>query len=279
MDRYRDQKYLLQEQYRDPSNFSARVDLHRRFSVNRYGFHRWVFDRFQLEPESRVLELGCGPGMLWLANLDRIPPGWNVTLTDFSPGMLQAAQSRLPEDHFAFAVADAQSLPFADASFDAVIANHMLYHVPNLNQALHESRRVLKLGGHFYASTFGQDDMRELLALIRMCRMDPLPTGGADLKHRAQFVLENGQEVLSPYFAEVTRFDYEDALDVTESPPLLAYALSGFLGSRLSQEERAHLAEMIEQELDRQGSIHITKYAGLFQARVPSSAAGIGEDP
>ena len=279
MDRYRDQKYLLEEQYKDPTNFSARVELHRRFSVNRYGFHRWVFDHFQLDADSRVLELGCGPGILWLSNLERIPPGWTVTLTDFSPGMLQAARSRLPVDRFTFAVADAQSLPFADAHFDAVIANHMLYHVPDLNQALYESRRVLKPGGLFYASTFGREDGRELREFIQMCRTGPLPTGGADRPHPAQFVLENGQEVLLPYFAEVTRFEYEDALEVTESPPLVAYALSTSLGSRLTQEEQARLSEIIGQDLERRGSIHITKYAGLFQARVPSSAAGIGEDP
>jgi ubiquinone/menaquinone biosynthesis C-methylase UbiE len=279
VDRYRDQKYLLEEQYKDPTNFSARVELHRRFSVNRYGFHRWVFDHFQLEPESQVLELGCGPGILWSSNLERIPPGWAVTLSDFSPGMLQAARSRLPVDRFTFAVADAQSLPVADACFDAVIANHMLYHVPDLNQALHEIRRVLKPRGHFYASTFGREDGRELLEFIRMCRTDSLPSGGAGPRHPAQFVLENGREVLSPYFAEVTRFDYDDALEVTESAPLLAYALSTSRGSRLTQEEQTHLSEIIGQELERRGSIHITKYAGLFAARVPSSAASIHEGP
>jgi hypothetical protein len=92
-------------------------------------------------------------------------------------------------------------------------------------------------------------------------------------------MLENGEEALSPYFADVTRFDYDDALAVTESSPLLAYALSTSLGSRLTEEERARLEEMIEQELDRRGSIHVTKYAGLFEARVPSAAAGIHEDP
>jgi ubiquinone/menaquinone biosynthesis C-methylase UbiE len=279
LDRFRNQKYLLEEQYKDPTNFSARVDLHRRFSVNHYGFHRWVFDHFRLEPESRVLELGCGPGILWSSNLQRIPPGWALTLTDFSAGMLQAARSRLPEDRFTFTVADAQSLPFADAHFDAVIANHMVYHVPDLGRALQESRRVLKPGGHFYASTFGREDMRELLEFIRMCRTGTLPSGAAVPRHQAQFILENGEEVLSPYFAEVTRFDYDDALEVTESPPLVAYAFSGFLGSRLTQEEQARLVELIETELERRGSIHMTKAAGVFEARVTSSAAGIGEGP
>src|SRR5262245_7806534 len=125
-----DQQYLLNEQYRNASNLNARIELHRRFSTNAYGWHRWVFDHFRLPPEARVLELGCGPGELWRENADRIPEGWEVTLADLSPGMLAAARRSLRDllRSFAFAEVDAQSIPFPDACFDGVIANHMLYH-------------------------------------------------------------------------------------------------------------------------------------------------------
>jgi ubiquinone/menaquinone biosynthesis C-methylase UbiE len=73
-----------------------------------------------------VLEVGCGDGNIWRENLDRIPPGWRLTLTDFSPGMVDAARAVLG-DRAEYAVADVQELPFSDASFDAVIANHMLF--------------------------------------------------------------------------------------------------------------------------------------------------------
>ncbi|MBO0792518.1 MAG: class I SAM-dependent methyltransferase, partial [Ktedonobacteraceae bacterium] len=162
MDAYRDQNYLLNRQYQDATNFGARVDLHRRFRVNPYGFHRWVFDHFTLNEGSQVLELGCGPGGLWRSNRQRIPTNWQITLTDFSPGMLQEARALLGEERFTYEVADAQALPFADESFDAVIANHMLYHIPDLNRALGEIQRVLKPSGHFYATTFGREHLREL---------------------------------------------------------------------------------------------------------------------
>lgn len=63
---------------------------------------------------------------------------------------------------FTFAQADAQALPFRDASFDAVIANHMLYHVPDIPRALGEVRRVLKPSGFCYAATMGVANMREV---------------------------------------------------------------------------------------------------------------------
>ena len=141
-----DQTYLQTEQYKNGSNLDARIQIHERFSTNPYGWHRWVFEQFALPSRCDVLELGCGPGDLWLKNSHRIPLGWNITLSDFSPGMVEAAQVRLPgSDHsLVFAVFDAQGVPFAAESFDGVIANHMLYHVPNVQKALSEIRRVLR---------------------------------------------------------------------------------------------------------------------------------------
>jgi ubiquinone/menaquinone biosynthesis C-methylase UbiE len=232
MDKYRDQKYLLKSQYKDATNFGARVALHTRFRVNPYGFSRWAFDHFKLDEESKLLELGCGLGGLWDSNWERVPVNWHITLTDFSAGMLQEARKLLGEERFAYEVADAQKLPFADASFDAVIANHMLYHIPDLPRALGEIRRVLKPSGHFYATTFGRKHMRELDELVwRLWPNSPWQGVGKT----SPFVLENGQKQLTPFFAQVTLDAYEDALEVTEAEPLAAYAFSLSLGSLLSQ--------------------------------------------
>jgi ubiquinone/menaquinone biosynthesis C-methylase UbiE len=263
MGEYHDQPYLLRSQYKDGANYGARVELNRRFRVNKYGFNRWIFDHFKIDEGGKVLELGCGLGLLWLSNRERLPASWQITLTDFSPGMLQESRQRLGEERFAYEVADAQALPFADASFDAVIANHMLYHVPSLPQALGEIRRVLKPSGHLYASTVGRGHMRELVELVRKRWPDSPWRGMAT----SAFTLENGQEILAPFFAQVTLDRYADALEVTEAEPLAAYAFSGRLGSRLSTEVRASFTAFLHQELAARGSIHITKATGLFEAR------------
>lgn len=86
MSKIADQHYLLADQYRDATNLDARVRLHVLFSTNKYGWNRWYFDRLDLPPRARVLELGCGPGHLWRDNLDRIPVDWDVALSDFRQG-------------------------------------------------------------------------------------------------------------------------------------------------------------------------------------------------
>ncbi len=263
-DKFADQKYLLADQYKDASNLNARIELHRRFSTNKQGWMRWVFDQLNLPPQCRILDLGCGPGDLWHENLDRVPEGWQITLTDFSPRMLEQAQENLADSGrpFEFEIVDAQSIPYDDESFDVVIANHMLYHVPDRAQALGEMRRVLKAGGPLYTSTVGLGHMRELFEIID--QFDP--------EKRFQntvpgFTLEDGQEQLAPWFSRITLRRYEDNLVITESELLVAYILSMMdIESVFVKDELAKLVEYVEQEIVAHGAIHITKDSGLFEA-------------
>ena len=264
MPKISDQEYLLTDQYRNASNLNARIELHARFSINKYGWHPWVFDQLDLSPESRILELGCGAGHLWLENLNHIPKGWNITLSDLSLGMLQEAQRNLysgPRD-FQFAVIDAQSISFEDESFDAVIANHMLYHVPDRKRALAEIHRALRLGGRFYASTVGRTHLRELSELMRL--FDPGAEFWSAKEHPESFVLETGSKQLSQWFSHLALHRYDDDLVITEAEPLIAYVLSSTAKSALAGDKLAEFIRFVEQELISHGAIRVTKDSGIF---------------
>jgi len=257
-----DQTYL-REQYKNAANLNDRIQLHVRFSTNQYDFHMWVFDQLQLAPDSRVLELGCGPGSLWRPNLARIPTGWQITLTDFSPGMLAEARANLSGARpFAFEQADAQVIPFADGNFDAVIANHMLYHVPDRAKAFAEIRRALRPDGPFYAATNGEAHMREMHDLVR--QFDPR-IGLWRQPGDQTFTIEQAQSELSHFFSHVLLHRYESALVVTEAEPLVAYVAS-MADANLTGARRAEFTQLVEQRIAADGAIHITKDTGLFEA-------------
>lgn len=260
-----DQTYLLQEQYRTAANLDARIALHARFSTNTYGWFPWLFERLRLPARCRILELGCGTGRLWSENAARIPAEWRITLTDFSPGMVDEARRALHEGPhaFEFAVVDAQAIPYADDSYDAVLANHMLFHVPDRARALGEMRRVLRPGGYLYASTIGRSHLREL---------EDLAAGQpSDFSGEYGFTLENGAAQLAPYFAAVTLHRYDDALVVTEAQPLIAAILSMRLAADFDSRARADLTRRVEHAIATHGAIHITKDGGLFEALYVSS--------
>lgn len=261
-------------QYSTAKNLNSRIDLHKRFSTNKYGWSRWVFDRLDFAGKSRVLELGCGNGDLWRSNIDRKPAGLHAVLSDFSSGMSEAAALNLKEvpDGFEFRVIDAQSIPYEDKTFDMVIANHVLYHVPERKKALNEIRRVLKEGGSFYATTIGTGHMKELVALVHgfdkeICYPADAPA--------YDFGLENGSEQLKGLFEDIRVLRYEDSLEVTEAGLLADYVLSsqgfGNVTDIITSDREKDFREYISALMEKNGSMRIVKDSGMITARRPGS--------
>jgi ubiquinone/menaquinone biosynthesis C-methylase UbiE len=264
MSKFTDQQYLKSDQYKDSTNLDARVEIHKRFSTNSYGWFNWVFDALvKLPTDAKILELGSGPAYLWTNCSSRIPAGWDITLSDLSSGMVDAAWRNLVVTGRAynFKEIDAQSIPFEDETFDAVIANHMLYHVPDKAKALAEIKRILKIGGHFFATTVGDNHLKEITNWFRQIHKSEVWDSFANL-----FTLENGLDQLKPFFPNVTLSRYEDNLHVTELEPLIAYFHSGVRAGELSENEFAKLKVDLENELKEKGRIFITKDSGLFEA-------------
>jgi len=262
MNKYTDPTYLKTQQYKDDSNLNARIQVHRCFSTNKQGLFRWLFNHLKLAPNSRILELGCGSGAFWLEVLDDIPPDWALTLSDLSEGMLQNARDNLGAVHqqVEYKLIDAQQIPYGEDHFDAVMANFMLYHVPDRNKAISEIQRVLKPGGRLYAVTNGLHHMQEVRALITSIDPEIDMTSAGTL-----FALENGHEQLAQQFAQVELQRYKDSLEVTEVEPLVNYVLSMKRSDRIETDSQ-RLRDIIRSEIESRGAFHITKDSGLFIA-------------
>ncbi|HUZ16067.1 MAG TPA: methyltransferase domain-containing protein [Gaiellaceae bacterium] len=248
----------VEEQYATDANLNARIELHRRFSTNPT-WGRWLFEQELggVPVEARILEIGCGPATtLWGANLERIDPTWQITLVDFSAGMVDSAREVLG-DRAEYAVANAEALPFADESFDVVLANHMLYHVADRPAAFAEIRRVLVPGGLFHAATNGDGHMRELGALTDWW---PPET------HTREFGLESGPAQLEEFFVDIRVERFDDNLAVTEVEPVLAYLRSSW---RWDGHDLAVERAGVEEGIARDGVFLIHKSQGLISARKP----------
>lgn len=101
-------------------------------------------------PYGEALEIGCGTGF-FLLNLRQAGVLRRGEVSDISPGMVEVAKANGARLGFAVGgrVADAEAIPYPDASFDLVIGHAVLHHIPDVALALREVLRVLRPGGRF----------------------------------------------------------------------------------------------------------------------------------
>ena len=245
----------IKKQYQTAAHLNTRISIHDKYSVNKQPFGDWIASHYQLRPGMKVLELGCGTGSMWVNNL-HILNGAELTLTDFSEGMPETARKNVQAEAVTFRQVDIQNIPCEDASFDAVIANMMLYHVPDLDQGLSEVRRVLKDGGKFYCATYGVHGIMEFINGL-------LAGTGVSGSIGTTFTLQNGGDSLGRHFAKVERLDREDGLAITDINDFADYIYSLSSLTDVHKIPREELLKKLAGKAEN-GILYVPKEYGMF---------------
>jgi ubiquinone/menaquinone biosynthesis C-methylase UbiE len=117
----------------------------------------------ELVPGARVLDVASGRGAVLFPAAERVGPHGTVTGIDLSELMVKATTAEIQRRGLTQAeiiCMDAEQLPFAPASFDAVLCGFSIQYFPRLEETLTEFRGMLRPGGVFALSTWGQGDPR-----------------------------------------------------------------------------------------------------------------------
>ncbi len=252
-------------QYKDASRFDARVRIYELYATNPQPWLEWLFDRLKLADEEVVLELGAGTGNVWFENQERIPVQAQVVLSDLSSGMLAQAKRKLRvgQRPFHYLQYDAQKIPLHDEKVDVVLANHMLYHVPNRAAAIAEACRVLRPGGRLVVGTNDWTHLQELRELVARFGIESLllpPGRDGDF-----FDLENAAEELAVKFSQLRLYRRQDALEIKEVGPLLDYVRST-LPDGASPSALPALEQHVARQINLLGSFHVGIAIGVFEA-------------
>jgi ubiquinone/menaquinone biosynthesis C-methylase UbiE len=260
-DRAVDRDYLTGVQYASDRNLSARQAIYR-FQQPLVRSSAWALDLVPLGGDERILDAGCGNG-LHLAELARRAHRGPVYGMDLSNGMLTAARER---SDAALLVGDAQRLPFADASFERVLAMHMLYHVPDRDLAIAEFRRVLRADGVALALTNSHAHLAELNDMVGAVLFEMHGTDPARLRAYLRFSSESGEAELRRQFETVVRHDVESTLVVTDADAIVAYVAS--MGSIARTPSGGSILQEVERRaravIEREGAFRIRTEVGCF---------------
>lgn len=267
----RDIGYLREVQYGSTKNLNARVALHQKYSTAKEEWFAWLTSQVNWPQYHAVLEVGCGTGLLWAHVPADAVSQVDLMVTDLSQSMVDAtmavAQEVVGTAHGC--AANVEALPFDDASFDLVLANHMLYHASDPTSAVKELVRVLRPGGVLVASTNGSRHLAELYDI------DTAVFGPTGLRNNNAeiFGAESGFAILRDEFDWVEWRGHSDALECTEVDDVVAYLLSVPPGSFATPEQVGQLmSEVSSRMAETNGILRVSKEAGVFLCQLPRAS-------
>lgn len=251
-----DKEYLLNHQYHTADNLQARIQLHR-YGRNKEPFWPWVVDKYPFKVGNKILEVGCGPGTFWLDVINTIPRDCEISLTDFSAGMIETAKKNLltlPQFHFE--IADIDQLTYANQSFDVVLAHFMIYHANQPQVALSEIKRVLINTGFTGILLSSRTNMQKLFDLIQ-CE-NPIQA----LKFSAEMAID----ILPQYFSTIKHYIYHNELILTDVNPIIEYVKSFSKMNEEGEEFYTHIKDILSNYINQNGSLSLTTSHHLFVA-------------
>jgi len=253
-------KEAVKAQYASSKGLDTRINFHNKYSTNKMGFSHWLTSNYEIKEGMKVLELGTGTGDMWQGKDDLISKCDKLVLSDFSESMLDTAKKNVGErTNIEYRQIDVQNIPFEDRSFDVVIANMMLYHVPDIDKAVSEIGRVLKADGVFYSATYGEHNFNDIIA-------EWFGLAGENYAPNHLFTLQNGSDILGKEFADIEVRRYEDSLHVTDLEDLADYLQSLKALHSIGTMKRDDIIKLLLPHAEG-GAIDLQKEYGTFIAR------------
>jgi ubiquinone/menaquinone biosynthesis C-methylase UbiE len=237
------------------------------------GDRRWRTAVIPWDGTQIVADVGCGNGF----DLRQIVPQGRCRHAiglDLSAGMLRSLEELRQSGGLSLVQADAQRLPLPDESVDVAMAMHMLYHVPDIQAAIRELRRITKPGGTVLASTNSSVHLAEINELLDAAVSSQLGRPVHAILGPHSFTTQSGAAILSQEFSSVTLRTFDVPLSIPTAQPVIAYVASirepvlAWIVEPLDFDAVLDdIAAQVEQVIQAQGSFRTSTRMGVFACR------------
>ena len=220
-------------------------------------FEIWALDLVPLHAGATVLDAGCGWGRFTWPLIETYSlASSNITCSDSSPGMLQttAQEAARRHHHPRFVAAGIQALPFPALQYGGAMANHVLYHLPDIAAGIQELARVVQEDGWLLATT-NSDDVNVPVLDFHYAALDRIDIDYVSEIH-SPFSMENGEQLLGRSFRKVEQVYFEDETLYHSADEFLAsYKTIGryrnlLVREDVSQEAKGQLPELVRQQAE-----------------------------
>ena len=256
-------------QYNKEENLKKRISIHD-YSTASVKFYPWMLDKIELEPDMKILDIGCGNAAFWKYVAPKLPRGLEIHLVDYSAGMLESAaknvaeiQGAYPEKLLKFVLdkRDATAFSYPVSGFHRIMANHMLYHI-NKESRLDLYQKINALlaeTGRFSCSLIGRKHMQELHDFVQEYYPEiKIPSAGFDLW------LDTSAEELSSYFQVLEVEEQKNDLLVPEEELVFEYISSYSQEAKeLIGQDKELFLKRVRAHMNEEGYMYIHKATGL----------------
>ena len=256
----------LGEQYSDDARLALRQETHRRYSERPDNTPKWVLGLLAPAPGDLVLDAGAGNGAYHPALRSR---GARIVAVEREMGMIRSVS----EPMASYVAGDVTKLPLPSDAMDHSMANHMLYHVPDIPAALKELARVTRPGGRVALTTNG--DRRES-PLQQLHERAAWELGiDADVTITSDRFGDHNLGQVRRVYPEATKYEQANALVFATAEPVLAYYASGPVDSVREPTADTHcqlvtrVDDLIRQRIAADGEFRIPKRLVCYLATSP----------
>lgn len=254
--------------------YNRRYYFYEKYGTRQREWFDWRFDRMELKPESRILDVGCGHGMVWRKNWEKIPKGCSIMALDKAKEPLEFLQEVCEKQkkylaetniNFHFLQADAEKADYQDMHFDCIVANHFWNYIEDKENLMEKFADTLEQNGIMVSTISTSVFVEDVKALVRPFLMGKCLKDYEKTKQEEKRNLEKG---FGNYFSYVDTLSFKQELMIDRAEDVYAYLcqLDKELEENLSGKRRSFL-KFLEEKLVKEQVIKLRTENIMFVCR------------